>query len=82
MKRLKRLLNKVNKIVEDLDIQDIINKIESDEEESFYIQLNELNVYYQNNDEYKMKIKNKYKNYEEYNDYDMEEYSWTSLKAS
>ena len=31
---------------------------------------------------YRVSIKNKYNNYEYYNNYDMEEDSWTSLKAS
>ncbi len=39
------------------------------------------NQIYKDN-KYRVSIKNKYNNYECYNDYDMEEDLWTSIKAS
>ena len=82
MKRVKKLLKKVNKIVENIDIKDVIKKIEEDKEEDFSIEVNEIKVYYKENEEYKIRPKNIYKKYNEYNNYDMEVNEWTSIKAS
>ena len=82
MKRIKKLLKKVNKIVENLDIQEVIEEIQLDEENNYEIQLNEFKIYYKDNDEYKVTLKNRYKNYEEYNNYEVEGDVWTSIRAS
>ncbi len=83
MNRIKRLLKKVDKIVGNIDIQDVINKMKEDKEEEFYLQQNEMKVCYETEEEkYKMTSKNKYNNYEDYNDYEVEEETWTSIKAS
>lgn len=83
MDRIKRLLKKVDKIIENIDVQDVINKMQADTEEEFYLQQNEMNVSYKTEDEkYKMTSKNKYKDYECYNDYEVEDEIWTSLRAS
>lgn len=82
MKRIKKLLKKVDKIVENLDIQEVIQEIQLDEENNYEIQLNEFKIYYKDNDEYKVTLKNRYKNYEEYNNYEVESDVWTSIRAS
>ena len=82
MKRIKKLLKKVDKIVENLDIQEVIQEIQLDEENNYEIQLNEFKIYYKDNDEYKVTLKNRYKNYEEYNNYEVEGDVWTSIRAS
>lgn len=83
MNRIKRLLKKVDKIVDNIDIQDVINKMKEDKEEEFYLQQNEMKVCYETEEEkYKMTSKNKYNSYEYYNDYEMEEETWTGIKAS
>ena len=82
MKRIKKLLKKVNKIVENIDIQDVINKMQLDKEEELCLQQNEIKICYEDNEKYKISSKNQYNNYEYYNDYDMEEDLWTSSKAS
>lgn len=82
MKIIKKLLKKVDKIVENLDIQEVIQEIQLDEENNYEIQLNEFKIYYKDNDEYKVTLKNRYKNYEEYNNYEVEGDVWTSIRAS
>lgn len=82
MKRIKKLLKKVDKIVKNLDIQEVIQEIQLDEENNYEIQLNEFKIYYKDNDEYKVTLKNRYKNYEEYNNYEVEGDVWTSIRAS
>ena len=83
MNRIKRLLKKVDKIVDNIDIQDVINKMKEDKKEEFYLQQNEMKVCYETEEEkYKMTSKNKYSNYEYYNDYEVEGETWTSIKAS
>ncbi len=83
MNRIKRLLKKVDKIVDNIDIQDVINKMKEDKEEEFYLQQNEMKVCYETEEEkYKMTSKNKYNSYEYYNHYEMEEETWTGIKAS
>lgn len=76
------MLRKVNKIVKNIDIQEVINKIEKEEEESFYIELREMNIYYKNKNEYKVNVKNNDRSYKRYHDYNMEENVWTSIRAS
>lgn len=83
MSRIKRLLKKVDKIVENIDIQEVINKIQEDTEEELHLQQSEIKVCYEiDKEKYKVSSINKYNNYECYNNYDVEEESWTSLKAS
>lgn len=50
MDRIKRLLKKVDKIIENIDVQDVINKMQADTEEEFYLQQNEMNVSYKTED--------------------------------
>ena len=83
MNRIRRLLKKVDKIVENIDIQDVINKMKEDTEAELHLQQSEMKVCYEtDNEKYKINSKNKYNNYECYNDYEVEENSWTSIKAS
>lgn len=83
MKRIKRLLKKVDKIVGNIDIQQVINKMQEENEEELRLELSEINVCYEiDKSKYKINSKNKYNNYEYYNNYDVEEEAWTSLKAS
>lgn len=83
MSRIKRLLRKVDKIIENIDIQDVINKMKEDTETELYLQQSEMKVCYQtDNEKYKIASKNKYNNYASYNNYEVEENSWTSIKAS
>lgn len=83
MSRIKRLLKKVDKIIENIDIQDVINKMKEDTETELHLQQSEMKVCYQtDNEKYKIASKNKYNNYASYNNYEVEENSWTSIKAS
>lgn len=82
MKRVKKLIKKINEIVENIDIQEVIDKMKADEENELSLQQNEIKISYEENKRYKISSNNKYNNYEDYNDFDMEEDSWTSLKAS
>ena len=82
MKRVKKLIRKINEIVENIDIQEVIDKMKADEENELSLQQNEIKISYEENNRYKISSNNKCNNYEEYNDFDMEEDSWTSLKAS
>ena len=85
MKRIKILLKKVNKIVENIDTDELIKSIELDEkeEQEYDIKLNEIKIdFSDNNMQYVLRNKIRYSMYKEYNDYDMEEYIWTSIKAS
>ena len=82
MKRVKKLIRKINEIVENIDIQEVIDKMKADEENELSLLQNEIKISYEENNRYKISSNNKYNNYEEYNDFDMEEDSWTSLKAS
>lgn len=83
MNRIKKLLKKVDKIVDNIDIRDVINRMQEDKEEEFYLQHTEMKVCYEMEEEkYKITSKNKYNNYNNYNDYEVEEETWTSLKAS
>ena len=83
MSRIKRLLKKVDKIVNNINIQDVIDKMQDDIDDELQLQQREMNVYYDiNNEKYKIKYKKIYKNYKNYNDYNIGEDLWTSLKAS
>ncbi len=82
MKRVKKLIRKINEIVENIDIQEVIDKMKADEENELSLLQNEIKISYEENNRYKISSNNKCNNYEEYNDFDMEEDSWTSLKAS
>lgn len=84
MKRIKKLLKKVNDIVNNIDTNELLERIEIDEEQQqeFEVSFNEMKVYYEDNVQYTVKNKIKYSKYKEYNDYNTEEDIWTSLKAS
>ena len=84
MNRIKKLLNRLDDIVDNINADELIKRIEIDEKEQqqYAIQFEEIKVYYNNNSEYITKNKIKYNNYKEYNDYDVEESVWTSIKAS
>lgn len=56
--------------------------MKADEENELSLLQNEIKISYEENNRYKISSNNKCNNYEEYNDFDMEEDSWTSLKAS
>lgn len=82
MKKIKKLVKKINKIVENIDIQNVIDKMKTDKEEELCLRQSEVKICYQDNEKYKINNKNQYNNYENYNGYELEEDLWTSLKAS
>ena len=86
MSRLKKLLRKADKIVENIDTDYLLKKIEEDEkqEQEYELYFDEISAIF--NDEL---INNKYINYSsksklyiEYNYYEVGEEKWTSIKAS
>lgn len=84
MNRLKRLMRKIDNIVDNISIEEIEKRIMEDEEEEINFELS-TNDYREIDFEekpvkYNKIIKEKYK-YNEYNEY-LEEMQWTSLKAS
>ena len=83
MSRIKRLIKKVDKIVKDINIQDVIDKMQDEIDEELHLQQSEIKIYYDtDNGKYKINTRDSYNNYKIYNDYDVEEGLWTSLKAS
>lgn len=83
MSRIKRLLKKVDKIVNNINIQDVIDKMQDDIDDELQLQQRKMNVYYDiNNEKYKINNRKIYNNYKNYNDYNIGEDLWTSLKAS
>lgn len=83
MSRIKRLLKKVDKIVNNINIQDVIDKMQDDIDDELQLQQRKMNVYYDiNNEKYKINNRKIYNNYKNYNDYNIGKDLWTSLKAS
>lgn len=84
MSRLKRLMKKIDSIVENMSIEEIEERIKKDEEENIDLELcnNDYRAidYEEKNIKYCKKIKEQTK-YNEYNEY-LEGTQWTSLKAS
>lgn len=84
MRRIKKLLKKVSSIVNNINEEDLISKIEIDEQEKqeYDIQFLKMNVSFDSVNKYMVYNNVKNNNYKKYNDYDVEVESWTSLKAS
>ena len=84
MKKIKKMLKKVDDIVKNIDTEELLKKMELDEKEQqeYELQFDEIKVYYNNNNKYKTKNEVKYNKYKSYNDYDVEGNEWTSIKAS
>ncbi len=84
MNRLKRLMKKIDSIVDKMTIEEIEERIRIDEKENVELELcgnDYKTVDFEEKDiKYDMKIKEQCQ-YNEYNEY-MEEKEWTSLKAS
>jgi len=85
MNRKKALLKKVQNIVDNIKTDELLKRIEQDEKEKqeYEIIFNDINIEYKNeNNCYEFKNKVKCKKYEKYNNYDMEDDEWTSIKVS
>lgn len=84
MSRLKRLMKKIDNIVDNMTIEEIEERIRIDEEENIDIELcsnDYKEIDFENkNIKYYIEIKKQCR-YSKYNEY-LEEEEWTSLKAS
>lgn len=84
MSRLKRLMKKIDSIVDKMTIEEIEERIRIDEEENVDLELCSSDykiVDFEENDiKYDIKIREQWQ-YDEYNEY-LEEKGWTSLRAS
>lgn len=84
MSRLKRLMKKIDNIVDKMTIEEIEERIRIDEKENVDLELcsNDYKIvdFEEKNIKYDIKIKEQCQ-YDEYNEY-LEEKEWTSIKAS
>lgn len=84
MSRFKKLIKKINQIVDEISIEEIERRIDLDEQEKVDLELCENNFKSVDFKEKEIKYNtnaNVESNYNEYNEY-LEDGEWTSLKAS